>query len=126
MLVSNEEPQPVVNSRAADVRREVAVPVALVATLQSAGSGNRTLYRMAGQGGRLPPVRGVIQEPLAPLPGDDVDHGSLHAAELGGRPDGLDLHFLNEVDTRLGARDAVARTGEVRAVDQKLVLVGAR
>ena len=55
----------------------------------------------------------------------DVDHGALHVAELGGRADGLDLHFLNEVDARLGSRDAVARAGEVRAVDEELVLVGA-
>ena len=125
ILVSREEPQPIANSRATDVRREVTVPVALVATLQSAGAGNRTLYRLAGQTRRLSIVRPVIQKSLAPLPGDDVDHGALHAAELGGRPHGLDLHFLDEVDTRLGPRDAVARAGEVRAVDQKLVLVGA-
>ena len=125
MLVSREEPQPIANNRAADVRREVTVPVALVAALQSAGAGNRTSYRLAGQASRLPPVRGVIRKPLAPLPGDDVDHGALHAAELGGRAHGLDLHFLNEVDTRLGPRDAVARAGEVGAVDQKLVLIGA-
>src|SRR6185503_325053 len=103
----------------------VTVPVALVATLQSAAAGNRKSYRLAGQAGGLPEVGSVIQKSLAPLPGDDVDHGALHAAELGGRPHGLDLDFLNEVDTRLGARDAVARAGEVRAVDQKLVLVGA-
>src|SRR5580765_7886942 len=71
ILISREEPQPIANRRAADVRREVTVPVALVATLQSAGTGNSTSYRLGGQASRLPPVRGVIQEPLAPLPGDD-------------------------------------------------------
>ena len=38
MLVSREEPQPIANSRAAEVRREVTVPGALVAALRSAGS----------------------------------------------------------------------------------------
>ena len=85
------------------------------------GSSTGWLVRPAG----LPIVRRVVQKPLASLPGDDVDHGALHVAELGGRADGLDLHFLNEVDARLGSRDAVARAREVRAVDEKLVLVGA-
>ena len=56
MLVSREEPQPIANSRAADARREVTVPVALVATFQSAGVGNGTPYRLAGQASRLAPV----------------------------------------------------------------------
>ena len=90
-----------------------------------AGAVIRERDRLAGQAGRLPVVRRVIQKPLASLPGDDVDHGALHVAELGGRADRLDLHFLNEVDARLGSRDAVARAGEVRAVEEKLVLVGA-
>ena len=92
---------------------------------RSAGDRNREQHRLAGQAGRLSVVRRVVQKPLAALPGDDVDHRALHVAELGGRADRLDLDFLNEVDARLGSRDAVARASEVRAVDQELVLVGA-
>jgi hypothetical protein len=71
-------------------------------------------------------VRGVVEEPRAPLPGDDVDDGALCVPELGGRSDGLNLDFLYEIDARLGPRDAVAGAREVRAVEQKLILVGAR
>ena len=81
-------------------------------------------YRLAGQTRWLSIVRPVIQKFLASLPGDDVDHGALHAAELRGRPHGLDLHFLDEVDARLGSRLAAARAREVRAIDEKGVLVG--
>ena len=84
------------------------------------GPGYAQSHRLAGQAGGLPVVRRVVQKPLASLPGDDVDHRALHVAELGGRADGLDLHFLNEVDAGLGSRHAVARAGEVRAVDEKL------
>ena len=51
--------------------------------------------------------------------------GALDVAELGRRADRLDLDLLDEVDAGLGSRDAVARAGEVRAVDEELVLVGA-
>src|SRR3954469_12902509 len=125
ILISGEEPQSITNSRPTDVRCQVTVPVALVATLQSARARNRTPYGLAGQTGRLSIIRPVKQKFFASLPGDDVDHGALHAAELSRRPDGLDLHFLDEVDAWLRARDAAARTREIRAVDQKLILVGA-
>ena len=81
--------------------------------------------RLAGQAGRLRVVRRVVQKAIAALPGDDVEDGALDVAELGGCSDGLDLDFLNEVDARLGARDAAARAREVRAVDEKQVLVDA-
>jgi hypothetical protein len=58
------------------------------------------------------------------LLGDDVDHGALHVAELGGRSDSGDLYFVNEIDTWLRSRDATARTGRVHAIDEKLVFVG--
>jgi hypothetical protein len=59
------------------------------------------------------------------LLGDDVDHGALHVAELSGRPDTGDLHFVDEIDTWLRSRDTTARTSRVHAVDQKLVFIGA-
>jgi hypothetical protein len=124
MLVSREEPQPIANRRTADVRREVTVPATFVAALALAGAVGEA-YRLAGQAGGLPIIRGVIQKALASLSGNDVDDGTLNVAVLGGRPDRLDLYFLNEVDAWLGSRDAVARAGEVRAVDEKLILVGA-
>ena len=78
---------------------------------------------LARQARRLRIVRRVIQQPRASLPGNDVDDGALNVAEFGRRPRRLDLDFLNEIDARLGARDAVAGAGEVGAVDQKLILV---
>src|SRR3954447_14531620 len=117
ILISGEEPQSITNSRPTYVRCQVTVPVALVATLQSARAGHRAPYRLAGQTRRLSIIRPVKQKSLASLPGDDVDHGALHAAELSRRPNGLDLHFLDEVNAWLGASDAAARTREVRAVD---------
>jgi hypothetical protein len=59
------------------------------------------------------------------LPGDDVDHGALQVAELSGRPDTGDLHFVDEIDTWLRSRDTTARTRRVHAVEQILVFVGA-
>ena len=41
VLVSGKEPQPIANHRAAEVRRDVAVPDALVAALRLAGGGIR-------------------------------------------------------------------------------------
>ena len=124
MLVSREEPQPIANRRTADVRREVTVPGTFVGAFLLAGAVWES-HGLAGQTGGLPIVRSVIQKPLASLPGDDVDDSALNVAVLGGRPDGLDLYFLNEVDARLGSRDAVARACEIRAVDEELILVGA-
>ena len=58
--------------------------------------------------------------------GDDVEDGALHVAVLDRRARRLNLDLLNRVDARLGARHALARAREVRAVDQELVLVDAR
>ena len=70
--------------------------------------------RLAGEACALPVVRRVIQEVFASLLRDDIDHRALHVAELHRRPDGLDLHFLDEVEAWLGPRDAVA--GHVKFV----------
>src|SRR5207249_1813648 len=105
ILVSRKEPQPIANNRTAEARREVAVPGALVPALPFRGlrSIQCEQYRLAGQAGRLPVIRRVVQKAVAALPGDDVDDGPLGVAVLGGSPHGLDLYFLNEVDARLGA-----------------------
>ncbi len=36
------------------------------------------------------------------------------------------MHLLNEIDSWLGSRHTVARAGEVRAIEQEVILVGAR
>src|SRR5205823_278644 len=125
ILVSGKEPQPIANNRTAKRRREIAVPGALVPACLLAGASNEEPHRLAGQSGRLCIVRRVVQKPLASLPGDDVDHGALHVAELGRRANRLDVYFLNELDARLGSRYTRAWGGEVRAVDEKLILIGA-
>src|SRR5205814_2069067 len=125
--VSGKEPQPIANNRTAEIGREIPVPGALVRglTFRRLSRIKCQQYRLAGQRRRLRVVRGVVQQTVASLPGDDVDHRALGPAVLRGRPHGLNLYFLNEVDARLGARDSVARGGKIRAVDEKDVLVGA-
>jgi len=125
VLVAPEEPETLRAHGPAEVRRQVAVSRSTVSTLPSSGR-HREDNRLARETGCLRMVRGVVQETLTSLPGDDVDDGALRVSELGGRSDGLDLNFLYEVDAWLGARDAVARAGEVRAVEEKLILVGPR
>src|SRR5262249_18390731 len=44
----------------------------------------------------------------------------------GRRTNALNLDFLNDVHARFGARYALARTGEIRAIDEKHVLTDAR
>ena len=125
-LVSAEEPQPIANGRTAETAREVLVLRASVTALLSLGAEIRERNRLAGESRRLSEVRRVEEKPLAALFGDDVDHPALHVAELRGRPDGVDLHFLDEIDARLGSRDAAAWAGGVQAIDEKQVLVRAR
>lgn len=108
MLIPGEKPQALANNGPAKVRRHVPVRRAFVCALQLRGAEIRQSHRLAGQAGRLSIVGGVEQKPIASLLRDDVDHRALHVAELGGRSDRLDLHFLDEVDARLGSRNAVA------------------
>jgi len=109
VLISDEEPRPIANNRTTKIRRQVTIAAALVSASRGATPAERTKNRLAGQGCRLRIVRRVIEQPRAALPRDNVDHGTLNVAEFGGRPGRLDLHFLNEIDTRLGSSDTVAR-----------------
>ena len=123
MLIAAEEPQPIVNHRSAEVRRHVAVLVPLVSGFPRGRQG--TKHRLTCQTRCLSVVRRVEQQAIAPLSRQNIDHRPLHVAELDGRASGLDLHFLNEVHTGLGSRNAVAWAREVRPIDEELVLVGA-
>src|SRR5687768_3751764 len=125
VLVSREEAQSIGNDRPADIRRQIAIPGALVAALHTWPRWYGSHNRLAGERSTLRVVRQVRQKSITPLPGDDVDDCALNVAELGGRADRLDMDLLDEVDARLGPRDAIAGTGEVRPVEEKLVLVGA-
>ena len=125
VLISPEEPQAIANSGTAQVRRHVPVPGPLIPALPCRGCCQREHHRLAGQAGHLPIVRRVVQKPGASLSRHDIDHGALNVAVLSGRPDRLDVHFLNKINARFGSGDAVARAGEVRTVDEKLILVGA-
>ena len=124
ILVSREEPEPVANHGTTEIGREITVLHALVPGLRLAGR-DRQPHRLAGQAGRLAVVRRVVLKAIAPLSGDDIENRALKIAVFGGGSRRLDLHFLNEINTRLSARDAGARTGEVRAVDEKQVLIAA-
>ena len=126
VLVSGEEPQPIANDRAAEAGREVTVRLALVAGLQLP----RRLYtRRTGwlvSAGDLRVVGRVRLKAVTARFGDDVHDGALDIAVLDRRAHRLDLQFLNEVDAWLGPRDAVACRGDVRAIDEKLILIHAR
>ena len=71
---------------------------------------NREQDRLRGQARGLRIVRRVVKQTIASLPGDDVENRALNIAVLGRHSYGLDLNFLNDVDARLGTRDACART----------------
>ena len=125
VLVSGKEPQPIGYSRAAKIGGEVPILHPLVAALALARTGGSELHRLTRQGGGLCVIRRIVEKAIAALPRHHVDHGTLQVAEFGRRPDGLNLHLLDEVDARFGSRFAAARAGKIRAVDQKCVLVGA-
>src|SRR6266850_1626294 len=67
ILVTHEEPQPIPNCRTTEIRRQVAIPGALISACQLIGARNSESHRLTGQAGRLRVVGGVIQEPLASL-----------------------------------------------------------
>src|SRR4030095_16443250 len=124
VLISGKEPNSIAAQRTAEIRREVTVLDALESAERLAPR-DREPNRLAGEARPLSIVRRVVQETIPPLPGDDVEHGALDVAVLSGCSDSLDLDFLNDVHARFGARYPAARTGEVRAVDEKQVLVAA-
>ena len=125
VLIPGEEPRPVAHDRPTEIGREVTVSGALVAALRLGSALNGKHDRLAGQAGALPVVRRVVLKGVAPLPGDNVEHGALDVAEFGGRPHRLDLHFLNDVDAGLGDGAAAAWTSEIGAIQQERVLVDA-
>ena len=114
------------NHRASDASRQIAIADSLVARPIRRRRGQRHHHRLAGQAGGLCVVGGVEQKARASLFRDHVDDSALDVAELGGGADGLHVHFLDEVDARLRPGDAIARTGVVHPVEEKLVLVRAR
>src|SRR5215218_4764547 len=124
VLIAAKEPESIATHGTTEVRREVAVPGPFVPALRLAGR-NREHNRLPGQPRRLPVVRRVVEKMIASLSGDDVENGTLNIAVLGRDSHGLDLNFLNDVDARLGTRDAGAGAGEIGAVDQKQVFVAA-
>src|SRR5215471_12642726 len=85
VLVAREEPEPIAIHGTAEIRREVAVSNPLVAACWLASILDWKYRRLAGQRRRLPVVRRVVEETVAPLPGDNVDDGALDVAVLGRR-----------------------------------------
>jgi hypothetical protein len=63
-------------------------------------------------------IRRVVQETIAALSRHNVEDCALDVAVLRRDANRLDLDFLDDVDTRLGARDARTRACEIRAVDR--------
>ena len=125
ILVRAVEPEAVADNRTAQAGREIPVSFTLVAARGLRSVGDRSDDRLRRQSGWLPVVRRLRLEPLAALLGDDVDHGPLDVPELHRRADRLHVHFLDDVNARLGPRDAGAGTGEGGAVDHERVLVHA-
>src|SRR3954471_10583538 len=125
VLVAPEKPEPIAHGRASEVCREITVPDPFVTTLLPTRTLIDQLNRLAGECRGLTVIRRVVGKAVASLPGDDIDHCALNVAKFGGGACGLNLNFLNEVNARLGASLSTARTREVRAIDQKPVLVGA-
>ena len=111
--------------RTTEIRREITVPGAFI-------SAERLTARhweqnwLCGEARGLSVVRGVVSKAIASLLSDDVEHRTLDVAIFGRRSHALDLHFLNDVNAWFGARYALARTGEVRTVDEKQILADAR
>ena len=102
VLVRAVEPEPIAENRTAEAGREVTVSFALVAARGLRPVRDREDDRLRRQPGRLPVVRRLRLEPLAALLRDDVDHGALDVPELDRRADRLHVHFLDDVNARLG------------------------
>ena len=126
ILIRAEEPQPLALDGTADAGREIAKCDALVSAGRLGARRHRTHDRLRRQAGRLSVIRGLACEPIASLLRDDVEDASLHVAELDRRADRLHVKLLNHVHDRLGARHALARTCEIRSVDEKRILVDGR
>src|SRR5207245_4161754 len=97
---SRKEPEPVATHRTTEIGRDITVLHALVPGLRLAGR-DRQQHGLAGQARRLAVIRRVVLKAIASVPGDDIENRALKVAVLGGRSRGLDLHFLNEINTRL-------------------------
>src|SRR5215831_9508904 len=121
VLISRKEPKPIAMHRTAEIRREVPVFDALISRGRLTAR-TRDQNRLAGQAFRLTVIRRVIGETITPLPGDDIDYSTLNVPELRRCAHTLNLNFLNDVHAGFGARCALTRTGEVRAVNEKHVL----
>src|SRR5262245_6315388 len=76
-LVTAKEPESIADCRTAQIARRVLVLHALITGLdRAAWRWNR--HGLSSQAGGLTEVRSVVGEPVAALPGDDVDDGALH------------------------------------------------
>src|SRR5687768_797905 len=62
VLISDEEPGSIANNRTANIRRQVAIPVALVSALRCTRPAERTTNRLAGEARCLKIVRRVIEQ----------------------------------------------------------------
>ena len=125
VLVRTEEPEPVAFHRSSHARGEVPVSDSLVPARGRRASSDRKHDRLRRQAGWLTIVRSLAGKAGAALLRDDVEHAPLHVAEFDRRPHRLHVQLLDDVDDRFRARDALTRTGEVGAVDEKGVLVHA-
>ena len=125
MLVSGEEPQSIADHRPTQAGRDVTVPRSLVAAVQLSCRVVRASHRLARERSGLPVVGRIELKAATARLADHVHDSTLDVAVLDRRAHALDLQFLNEVDAWLGPRDAVARRGDTRAIEEILVLIDA-
>src|SRR5215468_10270381 len=105
------------------MRREVPVTDARVPSRRQTAIWAHDSDRLAGQSGSLSEIRCIVLEGIAPLLCDDVENRPLTIPVFGWRTKRFDLDLLNYVNVWLGRGTAATWAGEVRAVEEKGVLV---
>src|SRR5262245_56258845 len=102
---------------------EVAVSDARIPSLGQTATDAHNADWLAGQSGSLPVVRRVVLERITALLGDDVENRPLSVPIFRGRTKRFELDLLNYIHVWLGRRAAATWAREVRAIEEKSVLI---
>src|SRR5262245_55782291 len=105
------------------MRREVPVTGARLPSRRQTAIWAHDSDRLAGQSGSLPEIRCIVLEGIASLLCDDVENCPLAVPIFGGCTKAFDLHLFNYVDVWLGRGTAATWAGEVRAIEEKGILI---